>query len=189
MERYIKSEPNEQPIKGNMHLLNCSIIVPFRLMRARKVPNTILLRKMAVFRSREGLKQYWPCCIRRNAKKKLAAMDGGVRSAFIDTATGRIAIGLKLMWPSHNANLFIHSWSIWDVARVDEVPSSLLPFSFQLDRLSPPSYWIGKLLLSAIFHNLVVQEALQEILPGLLGSDQPCADVFSIFQTTYDDVL
>ena len=39
--------------------------------------------------------------------KKLAAMDAGVRPAFIDTATGRIAIGLKLMWPSHNANLFI----------------------------------------------------------------------------------
>ena len=70
------------------------------------VPNTILLRKIAVFRSQEGLKQCRLRCIRRT-KKKLAAMDAGVRSAFIDTATGRIAIRLKLMWPSHNANLFI----------------------------------------------------------------------------------
>jgi len=62
---------------------------------------------MAVFRFQAGLKQYRLRCIRRNAKKKLAAMDAGVHPAFIDTARGRIAIGLKLMWPSHNANLFI----------------------------------------------------------------------------------
>jgi len=40
-------------------------------------------------------------------QKKLAAMDAGVLLGFIDTATGRIAIPLELMWSSHNANLFI----------------------------------------------------------------------------------
>ncbi|OYV12458.1 MAG: hypothetical protein CG445_669 [Methanosaeta sp. ASM2] len=69
------------------------------------VPNTILLRKIAVFRSQEGLKQ---CRLRcTGATQKKTCSDAGVHPAFIDTATGRIAIGLKLMWPSHNANLFI----------------------------------------------------------------------------------
>jgi hypothetical protein len=86
MERYIKSEPNEQPIKGNMHLLNCSIIVPFRIKRTTMVPNTILLRIMADFRSQEGLKQCRLRCIRRTKKK--ACSDAEVPLAFIDTAKG-----------------------------------------------------------------------------------------------------
>ena len=123
-ERYLKSKPNEPLRAGEAELLYTSIKVPFRLMSFIMVLNAILLDQLRF--SSAGLILSNTGCTGGN-RRKIADMQAA-SPPLLHEPEGGLHLSKGLCSPHIMQICLFQSRSIRELARVDRVPSSLLPF-------------------------------------------------------------